>query len=64
MDNRQLPPWEFREMVEAMQEATHEDMGTLTVHTGVHPEMGEIVIVASREQDAVLIHGDDQLDVE
>ena len=47
-----------------MQEATHEDMGTLTVHTGVHPEMGEIVIVASREQDAVLIHGDDQLDAE
>ena len=64
MDNRQLPPWEFREMVEAMQEATHEDMGTLTVHTGVHPEMGEIVTVASREQYAVLIHGDDQRDAE
>ncbi len=56
MDNRQLPPWEFRELVESMQDATHEDMGTLTVHTGVHPEMGEICIVTSREQDAVLIH--------
>ena len=57
MDNRQLTPWEFRAMVEAMQEATHEDMGTLTVHTGVHPELGEIVIVTSRKRDAVLVHG-------
>jgi hypothetical protein len=58
MDNRQLHPEEFREMVEAMQDATHEDMGGLTVHSGNHPQMGEIVIVANREQDAVLIHGD------
>ena len=57
MDNRKLTPWEFREFVEAMQEASHEDMGTLTVHTGVHPDMGVIVIVSSQEQDAVLIHG-------
>ena len=56
MDNRQLPPWEFREPVEAMQDATHEDMGALTVHPGMHPVMGEIVILASREQDGVLIH--------
>jgi hypothetical protein len=57
MDNRQLYPDEFREMVESIQDADHEVMGTLTVHTGIHPQMGEIVIVASREQDAVLIHG-------
>jgi hypothetical protein len=31
-------------------------MGDLTVHSGIHPHLGEIVIVASREQDAVLIH--------
>jgi hypothetical protein len=56
MDNRQLTPWEFGQLVEAMREATHEDMGTLTVHTGVHPDVGEIVILTSRERDAVLIH--------
>ncbi len=56
MDNRKLTPWEFRELVEAMSDASHEQMGTLTVHTGMHPKMGEIVIVTSREKDAVLIH--------
>jgi hypothetical protein len=57
MDNRMLYPDEFKEMVEAMQDATHENMGTLTVHTGTHPQMGENVVVTNREQDAVLIHG-------
>ena len=57
MDNRRLLPDEFREMVEVMQDAAHEEMGLLTVHTGTHPEMGEIVIVTSSDQDAVLIHG-------
>ena len=56
MDSRRLLPEEFREMVEAMQDATHEDFGLLTVHTGIHPTMGEIVIVTSSNQDAVLIH--------
>ena len=56
MDNRQLLPEEFREMVEAMQDASHEDFGQLTVHTGIHPTMGEIVIVTSSDQDAVIIH--------
>ena len=56
MDSRQLLPNEFRDLVESMQDATHEDMGTLTVHTGFHEQMGEIIIVASQEQDAVLIH--------
>lgn len=56
MDNRQLLPEDFRELVEAMQDATHEDMGGLTVHTGTHPRMGEIVIVSSSDQDAVLVH--------
>ena len=32
------------------------EMGTLTVHTGFHLKMGEIVIVSSSEQDAVLVH--------
>ena len=35
-----------------------EQMGSLMVHTGTHPVMGEIVIVASQEQDSVLIHGE------
>jgi len=44
-------------MVEVLKDASHEKMGGLTVHTGIHPEMGEIVIVTSSDQDAVLIHG-------
>ena len=44
-------------MVEVLQDASHEKMGGLTVHTGIHPEMGEIVIVTSSDQDSVLIHG-------
>ena len=39
MGNRLLYVEEFREMVEAMQDATHEIMGSLTVHTGTHPSM-------------------------
>ena len=57
MDNRMLYPEEFIEMIEAMSDATHEEMGTLTVHTGTHPSMGEITIVSSREKDAGIIHG-------
>ena len=57
MDNRQLLVEEFRKMVEVLQDASHEEMGGLTVHTGIYPEMGEIVIVTSSDQDAVLIHG-------
>ncbi len=57
MDSRRLLPDEFREMVEVMKDADHEDMGGLTIHSGIHPHLGEIVIVVSREQDAVLIHG-------
>ena len=48
-----LHPEELREMVGAMLEATHEEMGSLTVHTGTHPLMGEITIVVSREQVGV-----------
>ena len=57
MDNRRLLPEEFIQLLEAMPDADHEAMGGLTVHTGTHPSIGEIVIVSSREQDAVLIHG-------
>ena len=57
MDKRQLLPDEFRELVEAMQDATHENVGTLTDHTGTHPDIGEIIIVSGSDQDAVLIHG-------
>lgn len=57
LDSRQLLPDEFIQIIEAMQDADHEDMGTLTVHTGTHPIMGEIVIVSSPTKDAVLIHG-------
>tara|TARA_R110002072_G_scaffold277623_1_gene439354 strand:+ start:224 stop:358 length:135 start_codon:yes stop_codon:yes gene_type:complete len=44
-------------MVEVIEDAAHEDLGGLTVHSGTHPQMGEIVIVANTEQEAVLIHG-------
>ena len=40
-----------------MPDADHEAMGSLTVHTGTHPIMGEIVVVSSSTKDAVLIHG-------
>jgi hypothetical protein len=56
MDNRQLLPDEFVQILEAMPDADHEAMGSLTVHTGTHPDLGEIVIVSSSKQDAVLIH--------
>jgi len=65
MDTRQLLPEEFRELVEAILDTSHEVMGSLTVHSGEHPQLGEIIIVASREKDVVLIYnnrlGDDQL---
>jgi hypothetical protein len=57
MDTRQLLPEEFSDLVEAMKDASHEVMGSLTVHSGEHPQFGEIIIVASREKDTVLIHG-------
>lgn len=39
-----------------MHEASHESMGTLTVQSGVHPEIGELVVVASRDGESVPIH--------
>ena len=57
LDNRMLLPDEFIQIIEAMKDADHEDMGTLTVHTGTHPTMGSVVIVSSSTKDAVLIHG-------
>ena len=56
MDNRALLPEEFVQILEATPDADHEAMGSLTVHTGIHPTMGEITVV-SNKQDAVLIHG-------
>jgi hypothetical protein len=50
MDNRQLLLEDFIEMVDAMQNATHEVMGTLTALTR---RWG----ISSQEKDAVLIHG-------
>lgn len=64
MDNRQLLRSDCTRILYEMKDATHEKMGTLMVHTGHHPVMGEIVIVASREQDAVLIHGELRRDSE
>ena len=40
-----------------IEDAAHEDLGGLTVHSGTHPQMGEIVIVANTEQESILIHG-------
>lgn len=57
MDNRQLLRSDCTRILSEIREATQEKIGSLMVHTGVHPVLGEIVIVASREQDAVLIHG-------
>ena len=61
LDNRRLLPDEFIQIVEAMQDADHEEMGTLTVHTGTHPIMGDLVIVSSSNKDAVLVHGVSEL---
>ena len=58
IDNRQLRQSDCTRIPSEMREATHEQMGSLMVHTGTHPVMGEIVIVASQEQDSVLIHGE------
>ena len=58
IDNRQLRQSDCTRILSEMPEATHEQMGSLMVHTGTHPVMGEIVIVASQEQDSVLIHGE------
>ena len=39
-----------------MPDAVHEVMGSMTVHMGTHPKIGELVIVAT-EHDVVLVHG-------
>jgi hypothetical protein len=57
MDSRQLLPEECMNLLETIQNADHEIMGSLTIHSGTHPQLGDIVIVASKENDAVLIHG-------
>ncbi len=57
MDSRQLLRDKSKGMVEVIEDAAHEDLGGLTVHSGTHPQMGEIVIVANTEQEAILIHG-------
>jgi hypothetical protein len=41
---------EDRGRYESAEDAAHEGMGGLTVHPGTHPHMGQIVIVANREQ--------------
>ena len=58
INNRQLLQSDCTRILSELREATHEQFGSLVVHTGTHPVMGEIVIVASREQDSVLIHGE------
>jgi hypothetical protein len=57
MDTRHLRPDEFRELVEAMLNASHQVLGSLTVHSREHPQLGDIIIVAGKDKDAVLIHG-------
>jgi hypothetical protein len=44
MDTRQLLPEKFRELVEAMLDASHEVLGLLTVHSEKHPVHGELLI--------------------
>ena len=50
VDNRMLLQADCMQMLSELREATHEQMGSLMVHTGTHPVMGEIVIVASRSK--------------
>ena len=57
MDSRKIFLDECMKILAEMQDADHEVMGALTVHSGTHPQMGEIVIVANPEKDAVLISG-------
>lgn len=56
MDTRKLLPDECIRILNALKKADHEDMGSLSVHTGTHPVIGEIVIVCSSSKDAVLVH--------
>jgi hypothetical protein len=58
IDNRMLLQADCMQILSELREATHEQMGSLMVHTGTHPVMGEIVTVASQEKDSVLIHGE------
>ena len=56
MDSRKLIGEECMKILAEMPDADHEIMGSMTVHMGTHPKMGELVIVAT-EHDVVLIHG-------
>ena len=58
IDNRQLLQSDCTRILSELRETTHEQMGSLTVHAGTHPVLGEIVIVVSQEQDSVLIQGE------
>ncbi|GHD30021.1 hypothetical protein GCM10007053_11350 [Halioglobus pacificus] len=44
------------QIIELIQNATHEDMGSLRVHTGQHPEMGDFVVISSADGDYALVH--------
>mgnify|MGYP003380570177 CR=1 FL=1 len=63
MNNGAVLPEEFIQILEAMPDAGHEALCSLTVipsyrHTGIRPALAEIAVV-SNKQDAVLIHNCD-----
>lgn len=47
---------EFKGTADLVEGAAHEDMDGLTVHSGTHYHLGEMVIVPNTEQKAVLTH--------
>jgi hypothetical protein len=56
MDSRRLHLEEYFEILEAMPSAEKSAMGkSMDVYQGRHPELGEITLVCSLGEDAVLI---------
>jgi hypothetical protein len=57
MDYRQIVPEDCMVILSRLQDATHEQMGSMMVHTGRHPEYGQIIIVVSDGDEPLLFHG-------
>jgi len=55
LDQRVLTPNEFKQIVAEMCEVDQDAIAGLTVHQGIHPLMGEILIVSGRKRDALLM---------
>jgi len=55
LDHRVLTSKEFKQTMTEMCEVDQDTMGSLTIHQGIHPIMGELLIISGRGRDALLI---------